>query len=221
MHRNIERYNIYRNKLVYDTATGIRLGGKRRDSHQHSRSRSMLNATFTVDNNDVDVREEEVDITAVEDDYTKEISRTRAVGVGCIISKPEQQYFCIERFMGKPQDFECLTGFVLYVVMNIFSCCSEHWDLLLTSCPTDQTLTPENELFITLVKLRQGKDDMQLYIDFNVDRTVVGKIFNTWINFMYYELGEFDWWLPREVIDEHFPKGFKNMFPTTRLYTRN
>ena len=61
---------------------------------------------------------------------------------------------------------------------------------------------------------------MQLHrgpIDFNVDRTVVGKILNTWINFMYYELGEFDWWLPRKVIDEHFPKGFKNMFPTTRL----
>ena len=67
---------------------------------------SMLNVTFTVDNKHVDVREEEVDITAVEDDDTKEISRTRAVGVGCTISKPEQQYFCIERFMDKPQDFE-------------------------------------------------------------------------------------------------------------------
>ena len=34
----------------------------------------MLNATFTVDNKDVDVREEEVDITAVADDDANEIS---------------------------------------------------------------------------------------------------------------------------------------------------
>ena len=117
--------------------------------------------------------------------------------------------------MNKPQDFEYLTGFVSY----------EHFQLLFRAqgpaahqlSYRSKSLTPENELFLTLVKLRQGKDDMQLHIDFNVDRTVVGKIFNTWINFMYYELGEFDWWLPREVIDKHFPKGFKNMFPTTRL----
>ena len=114
----------------------------------------MLNVTFTVDNNDVDVREEEVDITAVEDDDTKEISRTRAVGVGCTISKPEQQYFCIERFMDKPQDFEYLTGFVSY----------EHFQLLFRALGPaahqlshrSKSLAPENELFLTLVKLRQG-----------------------------------------------------------------
>ena len=36
------------------------------------------------------------------------------------LSKPEKQYFCIERFMDKPQDFEYLTGFVSY----------EHFQLL-------------------------------------------------------------------------------------------
>ena len=78
-------------------------------------------------------------------------------------------------------------------------------------------LGPHNELFLTLMKLRLAKDDMQLHIDFGISRQVVGKVFITWLNFMFFELKEHDIWLPKIVVQEHFPIMFKNMFPDTRV----
>ena len=78
-------------------------------------------------------------------------------------------------------------------------------------------LDPYNELFLTLIKLRQAKDDYALALDLGISRSVVGKDVNTWINFMYFQLSELDFWPARQVVDEHFPIRFQNMFPITRL----
>ena len=70
---------------------------------------------------------------------------------------------------------------------------------------------------MTLVKLRQAKDDYGLSIDFGVSRSVVAKVTRTWINLMYFELSELDFWSSRDVVDEHFPANFQQMFPSTRV----
>ena len=70
---------------------------------------------------------------------------------------------------------------------------------------------------MTLVKQRQAKDDYGLSIDFGVSRSVVAKVTRTWINLMYFELSELDFWSSRDVVDEHFPANFQQMFPSTRV----
>lgn len=74
-----------------------------------------------------------------------------------------------------------------------------------------------NELFLTLIKLRQAKDDCELGILFQISTTTVGKVFNTWINFMFYQFKEIDLFLPKNVVDDFTPVDFKRKFPNTRM----
>ena len=78
-------------------------------------------------------------------------------------------------------------------------------------------IEPLEQMFLTLVKLRQNKEDMTLTIDFGLSRKVVSKIFTQWVNFMYLELSELDTALGRHTIDQYFPSNFKKLFPTTRI----
>ena len=121
----------------------------------------------------------------------------------------------IENFKRDDEAFQYLTGFDSY----------EHFKLLLNILGPassqlkykSKELDTENELFLTLIKLRQTKDDYYLGLDFGIDRKVVGRIFKTWLNFLYYELSEFDFWPDRQTIDQHFPSNFQKMFPQTRV----
>ena len=85
----------------------------------------------------------------------------------------------------------------------------EHFKLIFTILGTaccelnyqSKELSPENELFLTLVKLRQAKDDYGLSLEFGMSRSVVAKVTRTWINLMYFELSELDFWPCRDVVD--------------------
>ena len=75
----------------------------------------------------------------------------------------------------------------------------------------------EDQLFLTLIKLRQGKDDFELGFLFNLRDSVVSKIFCTWINFLYFQLSEINIWPTRTAIDSYMPLDFGKMFPKTRV----
>ena len=64
----------------------------------------------------------------------------------------------------------------------------------------------ENELFVTLMKLRIAKH-YDLSLDFGISHFIVARIVQTGINFMYFELSELDFWPTRKMIhvDAHFP----------------
>ncbi len=80
-----------------------------------------------------------------------------------------------------------------------------------------QSLEPEEELLLTLMKLRLNKDDMELGFFFGISEKVASKVFHTWLNFMYYQLKELNLWLPRDVVDQYMPEDFKMKFPGTRV----
>ena len=123
--------------------------------------------------------------------------------------------YSVERFTDDNTAFKYLTGFEGY----------EHFKMMLSVLGpaayelsySSKKLSVENELFLTLMKLRTAKDDYQLALDFGIDRSTVSRIFRVWINFMYFELTELDFWPDRDIINEHFPKNFQKMFPTTRV----
>jgi len=66
------------------------------------------------------------------------------------------------------------------------------------------------------MKLRQAKDDEELSYFFNISQNTVGRVFRTWLGFLYYQLNELDLWISDEVVEQHMPKSFKKSFPNTR-----
>ncbi|XP_078493987.1 uncharacterized protein LOC108950672 [Ciona intestinalis] len=78
-------------------------------------------------------------------------------------------------------------------------------------------LSPEEQLFIALLKLRQGKENKEIAILYNISANVASKIFYNWINFMFFQLQELNTWPTKEVVLEHMPKSFRESFQTTRV----
>lgn len=48
--------------------------------------------------------------------------------------------------------------------------------------------SPQDQLFLTLIKLRQAKDDVGLVMLFQVCESTVSKIIETWINFFVFPI---------------------------------
>ena len=76
---------------------------------------------------------------------------------------------------------------------------------------------PEDQLFLTLMKLRQAKDDYELSFFFTLRPHQVSIVFNTWINFLFFQLEELSFWPESAVIKEHMPSHFAQTFPNTRV----
>lgn len=80
-----------------------------------------------------------------------------------------------------------------------------------------QNLTIENQLFLTLIKLRQYKTNFELSKLFSVSTTTVENIWLTWINFMSRQWREVNFWPDRDLVNFFAPRDFYSKFPTTRL----
>ncbi|XP_062585854.1 uncharacterized protein LOC134247520 [Saccostrea cucullata] len=78
-------------------------------------------------------------------------------------------------------------------------------------------LSPQDQLFLVMMKLRQAKEDIELSYLFQVSESTVSNIIGTWINFMYYQLKELNIWPSRSVIDEYMPDDFFANFNKTRV----
>ncbi|XP_074662884.1 uncharacterized protein LOC141915296 [Tubulanus polymorphus] len=125
------------------------------------------------------------------------------------------QFFCIERFMVDPRSIKYYTSFKDYEhLMMFFSVLGPAAYDLNYKC---QKLTPVNQFFLTLIKLRRAKEDIELSILFGISESVVSRIVLTWVNFMYFQLSEINTWPEREEIDCFMPSGFKHHFPSTRV----
>ena len=48
---------------------------------------------------------------------------------------------------------------------------------------------------------------------------LVSKVFICWLNFLFYQLSEIDFWPSRQVVSETMPMHFRAQFPTTRVIT--
>ena len=75
-------------------------------------------------------------------------------------------------------------------------------------------LTPINEFFLVLCRLRCGLMERDLAYRFGVSQPTVSRIFITWINFMYTKFKEVNIWPSRAQV-LHF-MSFKEFYPTTR-----
>ena len=80
-----------------------------------------------------------------------------------------------------------------------------------------RTLTPSEEFFLVLCRLRQGFSEIHLAHLFKISQSTVSRIFISWINFMYLKLGQINIWPSRKVVNESMPEAFKEKYPSTRV----
>ncbi|XP_076050114.1 uncharacterized protein LOC143030782 [Oratosquilla oratoria] len=129
-------------------------------------------------------------------------------GIQCEIINSMNARFSIFRFKNDNKAIQYYTGFNDFAHFSlIFSVLGPavnnldgmDYDLLLA----------EDQLFLTIIKLRQAKDDIELSILFRISQTYASKVVNVWINFMFFQLQEINFWPERNTVQDLMPVNFK------------
>ncbi|CAC5368841.1 unnamed protein product [Mytilus coruscus] len=103
-------------------------------------------------------------------------------GIQCDI--PSFGKFSIESFKFDDKLINYYTGFDDYDhFMIFFHCLGQAAYELQYHC---SLLDPKDQLFLTLMKLRQAKEDVELAMLFKVSESTVSRVIMTWINFLYF-----------------------------------
>ena len=104
--------------------------------------------------------------------------------------------FCIVSCINDPKSVKLYTSFENYNhFMLFFNCLGPAVLELNYQC---LSLHPKDQLFLTLIKLRQPNEDIELSFMFNISESTVSKIIICWINFLYFQLKELDLWPSRD-----------------------
>lgn len=76
-----------------------------------------------------------------------------------------------------------------------------------------EKLSLEDQMFLTLWKLRKNCTDYELSVHFGIDQTQVGDIFESWIIFMTWRWSKINIWPSQELVQFYIRKEFKKNFP--------
>ncbi len=144
----------------------------------------------------------------------------------------QQKLFRLERFVGSDHDFRFYTGFPDYVTFKVFfdyftpACYHLIYYGSTTTEITSETqkkrgkarsLSPEQELFMVLVRLRCGLLIEDVAHRFDLSPSHVSRINITWITFLSQQLRFLPIWPTRKFVDDNMPECFKRTFPETRV----
>ncbi|XP_074653458.1 uncharacterized protein LOC141907616 [Tubulanus polymorphus] len=75
----------------------------------------------------------------------------------------------------------------------------------------------EDQFFLTLIKLRLNRPNIELSDLFQISEMQVANIFVTWINFLYFHFKDLCWWPSKELVKYFSPSDFGKKFPSTRV----
>jgi len=141
--------------------------------------------------------------------------------------------FLLERFEGSDDQIRFWTGFYSSKTLMVFytSLLAPHvnvlkyWgsnnsttkDEVADKCGRKRLLQPIDEMFLTLVKLKQGSANEDLAERFKVSTIEVSRIFVTWVNFMHTVLHALNIWLPKWKIKKYMPECFKGLYDDVRV----
>ena len=77
------------------------------------------------------------------------------------------------------------------------------------------SLLLEDDLLITLMRLRLGRLERDLAYQFGVSESCISRINIKWLNFLYLRLGLIPIWPDWEDVERTMPSCFKESYPTT------
>ena len=81
---------------------------------------------------------------------------------------------------------------------------------------TRPSICPADQFLLTLMKLRLARTHFELSIMFQINEKEVTNIFVTWINFLYFQFQDIEWWPSRDLVRFFSPSEFYKKFPSTR-----
>ena len=142
-------------------------------------------------------------------------------------SRIDSMTFSFKRFEGSDDDIHFYSGFQnasSYREFMTFILCNaenmSYWSRIQTAnvstSHTNRALSKEDELFLTLARLRLGLPLQHIANLFNISIATVSRIFTSWINLLYFVLGSINFWLPKHTIQETMPDSFRK-FSSTRV----
>ena len=133
--------------------------------------------------------------------------------------------FRIEEIADNDSLIKFYTGFASYILfLNFFEFLGpavyrlKYWgdsERKTTRRRKNTALTPLNQYFLTLVKLRLNLQVKDLAHRFCISTGLVSKYFITWVSFMYHHLKEIDWTPSIEQVSATLPCAFQEKYPTT------
>lgn len=155
-----------------------------------------------------------------------EIQRMKAE-IENITAISEKRRFCLFNIRNDDSRICFYTGFPTYAALkacfeflgpavNSLTYCSKQNESSTKRC-RPRTLTPEEEFFLVLVRLRLGLMERDLADRFEISQSSVSRVITTWINFLYLKFKEIPLWPPKELILANMPKQFKHLYPSTRI----
>ena len=120
--------------------------------------------------------------TAVEGELFLAAISTPSVGCQCELFKANSSRMSVIDFKDNPAAILYYSGFDNYEHFTMFfQVLGPAVNQLSYKC---SVLEPADELFLTLAKLRQAKDNFELGLFFGISQTTVCCIVRTWINFL-------------------------------------
>ena len=78
-------------------------------------------------------------------------------------------------------------------------------------------LEPDDELFLTLCRLRVNMPEKVLAHNYNISVSEVSRIFATWLDLLFSRLIQLPVWATRRTVEETMPKVFRQKYPLTRV----
>ncbi len=148
------------------------------------------------------------------EDVTKDsLPQPKHAGVQCNLL--HRTVITLEQFAYSPNVIQYYTGLDDYdhfmLVFNVLGENAQHIGRKF------KMLTAENQMFLTVMKLRQAKEDFELALLFGISKSTASRIFETWMRFMYFQLRELDIWPSKHTINDTMPQQFKAVFSNTRV----
>ena len=78
-------------------------------------------------------------------------------------------------------------------------------------------LEPDDELFLTLCRLRVNMREKVLAHNYNISVSQVSRIFATWLDLLFSRLIQLLVWATRRTVEETMPELFRQKYPLTRV----
>ena len=137
--------------------------------------------------------------------------------------------FSIDLFIDDDEAIQFYTGFESYNVLHIcfrflgdavyhlqYRGSTVKSTVQIETRGAPRVLTPLNEFFLVLCRLRCAMMENDLAHRFGISQSTVSRIFITWICFLYFKLKDINIWPSRAQVNKYMPNNFKSMYPTTR-----
>ena len=140
------------------------------------------------------------------------------------LDKKPDHHFRIEQIAEKDDLIQFYTGFASYqLLLKFFNFLGPsvnqltYWgdEVHTTTFKRKMSLTPINQFFLTLTKLRLNLKTVDLSVRFGISTGLVSRYFNTWVCFLFQHMKEIDWTPSVEQVAGTLPCSFQKFYPTT------